>query len=198
MSGKGKGIIQHGFPPNIGEIKRYIPDVMTTPGVVITYFPHVYIPGGQPLPFDLQVHEGVHLKQQERNPKLWWTRYLTEEKFRFEQEVEAYGMQAALFLGTGNKFDKVLQRLAFDLSGPAYGNIVPFGVALSAIRNYAKSVDPIIARDFIQGVGLAWRTEPGTVDNSPQQGVPESGDSAVPGGAGGPSDPVGDGEVDKG
>lgn len=44
---------------------------------------------------DLEVHEMVHLEQQERlgDADIWWDKYLSDANFRKEQEIEAYKAQ---------------------------------------------------------------------------------------------------------
>jgi hypothetical protein len=83
----------------------------------------------------------VHIKQQGDNPKEWWDKYLTDKKFRLEQEVEAYGIQfASLKSVVRDDISKqFLTRFAVVLSSPMYGSMLSLQEAESKIRNYAKN-----------------------------------------------------------
>lgn len=79
-------------PPNIAEIRLY----MTPPqDAVFAYGDTIYCPSGDEIPPDVIIHEEVHQKQQENysSPEFWWTKYLLDPQFRYEQELEAYGEQ---------------------------------------------------------------------------------------------------------
>lgn len=89
-------------PPVYGAIVRAIGKPPAT--VVYAYGDVIYAPGlpaGDTLPAELLVHEGVHQRQQRDagGPDAWWSRYLTDPRFRFEQELEAYRAQVAFHTG---------------------------------------------------------------------------------------------------
>ena len=82
-----------GFPPNIKQIDEVL-HTKSKPTVVYTYGDTVYIPNGEALSDDLEVHEAVHIKQQaEMGAEEWWKKFLEDPEFRLSQELEAYQAQ---------------------------------------------------------------------------------------------------------
>ena len=90
------------------------------------------------LPDHLIVHESVHLNQQGRNiigAWLWLGLYLLSKRFRYIMELQAYRKQWQFFRENypfqyrGGFISKV----ASDLSGKMYGNIVSYQEAVRAI-----------------------------------------------------------------
>jgi hypothetical protein len=77
-----------------------------------------------PLPPDLIIHEQTHFKQQKKyGLDEWVMRYLMDDKFRLEQEVEAYRNQLASIKSREQRFHLWItcsEQLASDL----YSNIV--------------------------------------------------------------------------
>lgn len=82
--------IIHWFPPNYEEIKSALP---IKKGNIYAYGNFIYNPSGGEIPEDIIVHEGVHQRQQGKEPDVWWKRYLTDHDFRRDEEVEAYRVQ---------------------------------------------------------------------------------------------------------
>lgn len=115
-----------GFPPNIKEINNVLP----TKGksrVIYTYGDTVYIPNGEPLSDDLEVHESVHVVQQaEMGADVWWKRFLDEPEFRLSQELEAYRAQWLFIKVNKNRKIKraMFKHIVDSLSSPTYGNMV--------------------------------------------------------------------------
>lgn len=59
-----------------------------------TYGEKIYNPSGVHIADHIIEHESVHMWQQrDYGPATWWKRYFTEQEFRREQELEAYGHQ---------------------------------------------------------------------------------------------------------
>lgn len=85
---------------------------------------------------DLLVHEQVHMAQQENIGKdRWWKTYLIDEKFRLDQEVKAYREQYKYVKGNNREFNfRFLDRIAKDLSGSTYGNIISYKEALKLLQ----------------------------------------------------------------
>lgn len=124
------------YPPNYEEIKTRF-DIEGKP-VVFTYGDILYNPHEGGIPPHLIIHEKTHTKQQGNNPKEWWDRYLIDDKFRFDQEVEAYRNQYKFFKETTkdrNAVAKFLFKIASDLSGEIYGNLCTHTEAQQLIRN---------------------------------------------------------------
>jgi hypothetical protein len=128
--------VKNDYPPNYEEIKK----VLNPPETVI--FAHgdtIYNPSKAVITEDLKIHEGVHSVQQGNDPEKWWKEYLSNPKKRLEWETEAYAAQFRYFKDTPERFKKfVLGRMAMELSGEIYGNIISYGEAESKIRNYFK------------------------------------------------------------
>ena len=130
--------IKNDWPPNIEEIRK----VFDPPkGVVFTYGDTIYAPGGETIEPHLMKHEETHERQQGKDPKGWWGKYLKDPQFRLEQELEAYSNQyayAKVIIRDRNALAKFLFEIARDLAGPIYGNILTHGEAESKIKNRAN------------------------------------------------------------
>lgn len=122
------------YPPNIEEIQKIF-GRKAIAHAIFTYAPHVYYPDGGELPEHLVAHEQTHLSQQGDKPAEWWERYLVDQQFRLEQEVEAYREQYQNALETLPRKVRrqLLQQISRDLSGPLYGYIIKFDQAKEAI-----------------------------------------------------------------
>lgn len=116
------------FPPNYADICKAIPSVRGMRGVVFTYGDACYVqPTGNPtLSLDLEAHEETHVQQQaEIGADVWWQRYLSDKKFRLEQELEAYKVQYVVL----QQFPRAVRRkrlaaISKDLGGKMYGGII--------------------------------------------------------------------------
>ena len=137
------------LPPNIDEIKAAIPDIDITK-MVFTYGDTVYnVPldvDGHPIPLSphLEVHERVHIQQQtasDTTPALWWSKWLTDDDFKLQQELEAYAKQYAFVRGFApmEQCAQFLFQLAGSLSSD-YGLPLSLPEAESKIRNKAKAL----------------------------------------------------------
>lgn len=110
---------------------------------LLTYGDAIYVPFDGALTPDLRIHELNHCRQQgfnQADASNWWEKYLNEPEFRYSQELEAYREQYKFLkqhIKDRNKLFKELHRLAVDLSGPAYGKIVNYMVAIQEIRKAA-------------------------------------------------------------
>ncbi len=141
--------IVKGYPPNIEAIRAKF---ALSEYVIFTYGGVIYQPGSGVIPLDLMVHEETHEIQQMnfKSPDEWWDKYLDDEKFRLDQEVEAYRRQYEFYKDSkctkpGGKIREVrlrkfLLKVARDLSGPIYGNLVPMSEAKKLIKNNGGSV----------------------------------------------------------
>lgn len=115
---------------------------------IYAYGDTIYNPNKVMIPQDLIVHESVHMKQQNYNDndaKIWWERYLTDNLFRIEQEVEAYSAQykyVCTLYKDRNKRDKMLRQLAQFLSSPMYGSVLDVKESYKLIKNYGPTKVP--------------------------------------------------------
>jgi len=111
---------------------------------IFAYNGAIYNPADLDLPQDIIVHEMVHLAQQgdtEESATAWWDRYILDVYFRIQQEIEAYGAQyryAATIVKDRNRRYSLLRKLAESLSGPMYGNAIPFDSAITSIKKQAN------------------------------------------------------------
>ena len=105
-------------------------------GVVFTYGTDIY--SQYPLPDDLIVHEKTHVRQQlEMGKEKWWKKYFEDDKFRFNEELEAYRNQYKYFqnnIKDKNRLSESLQSLSGFLCGSMYGNLASFSEARKLIK----------------------------------------------------------------
>lgn len=130
--------IKDKYPPNIQKIRETFSSyTFDNSQTFFAYLPYIYNPSGIEIPTDLLFHESIHLKQQGNNPEQWWDKYLSDAKFRLEQELEAYRQQykfAKKIIKDRNKLAIGLMRMANCLSGPMYGNLLTQKEALEKIK----------------------------------------------------------------
>lgn len=124
------------FPPNYDAICAAIPGVIERNNVVFTYGDTIYNPYNGAIEDHLDVHESVHMQQQFAiGVETWWDKYLSDTKFRLEQEVEAYSEQYR-FVSKVYGLEPargLLRDIATDLSSAMYGNILDRKQARKAI-----------------------------------------------------------------
>lgn len=112
-----------------------------TQHTLYTYGDAIYNPSGQDIPEDIMVHEEVHMKQQGDNPDYWWSRFIDDQYFRVEQEVEAYAVQYRFMCNKfkdRNKRSQILMHYAKVLSSPIYGGVVGTMAAYQMIKKKAN------------------------------------------------------------
>lgn len=104
--------------------------------IAFTYGDTIY--AKRDLSFGLVAHEIIHIIQQKNIGKdIWWRRFLNDFLFRLEQEVEAYRNQYRVYkLNDPVGAEVELERIAQDLSGKMYGNIVDFDRAKELINQF--------------------------------------------------------------
>jgi hypothetical protein len=129
------------YPPNYEAVKLIFPN-SEEHKPIFCYEDTIYNPFNIEVTPDLEVHEGIHQKQQGNDVEGWWNRYLTNKEFRLEMEIEAYGAQYKFIKERiPKKFaDYGLEKMSFALSGELYGSLLSYGKARSKIRNYAKNI----------------------------------------------------------
>ena len=119
----------------LGDVSKYNP--------VFCYGDTIYNPFGREITPDVERHESIHSRQQAQftSPDDWYSRYLTDKKFRYEMELEAYSEQYSFgkeIVKKNKLTDAFLDSLASELCGEAYGLGLTFGEARSKIRNFAR------------------------------------------------------------
>lgn len=128
------------YPPNFQAIISKFPVVASMKNVVFTYGKVIYNPHGGVIDGPLSLHEATHSLQQDKmGPKKWWMRYLTDDEFRLDQELEAYQNQYRRFCEIHkdrNRQAVFLNRIASDLASQQYGGIITLLEARQRIRNF--------------------------------------------------------------
>lgn len=105
-----------------------------------TYGNAIYNPGGFEIPDHIVAHEEQHSVQQAGYPggkDAWWKAYLTDPRFRLEQEAEAYGAQVRFYrkrVKDRNARVRFLYNVASQLSGPLYQLSVTHAQAMAMIE----------------------------------------------------------------
>ena len=144
------------YPPNYIEIQKAFPKCEERKAV-FTYGETLHNPFNTVITRDLEIHEAVHAKQQGKDPKKWWNRYIDSHEFRLEQELEAYGVQlyhlknSPIIVKRPNKKDietylpsKVtdwyLEKFAEALSGELYGNLLNYHKVHTLLRHFVRNV----------------------------------------------------------
>lgn len=164
---KQKMKIVIGYPPNHREIKKRFN--LTQKGVIFTYGNFIFNPDNWDIPYHLLKHEATHARQQAAfgNVDEWWDKYMADDEFRLDMEIEAYYYQYQYFCK--NKKDPMkrqifLQKIAHDLSSSIYGNIISFEDAMSIIpkgktnednRPDGSGTKREVPRSYIDGVSAA-------------------------------------------
>lgn len=130
--------VKEEFPPNYEQVAARF-DIRGK-GVVFTYGDTLFSPGGTGIPPHLMAHEEMHMVQQKApgmTPELWWEKYLNDDSFRLDQELEAYQCQFKFerpFLKDRNRKARFLHQLASALSSPIYGGIISYPEAYRLIQ----------------------------------------------------------------
>jgi len=100
--------------------------------VIFALFPDIYT--NNELTPDLLIHEGTHLKQQEKiGVKEWVERYLNEPQFRLTQEIEAYKNQIHSIKDRNARSRCRIQSSQF-LASSLYGNIINYKEAFDILK----------------------------------------------------------------
>lgn len=128
-----------GRPPVWDALVEAIPTVVDSGPFYLAYDHGIYACNKAPLPPSKQlvVHEEVHFKQQdeyEGGPDAWWSDYLGDERFRLEQEIEAYATQIAWHKNQGGR-EWCLHWAASAISSPLYGNLLTYEEAKEVLRS---------------------------------------------------------------
>lgn len=104
-------------------------------GIIIAYDGKIYCklnPPSQKI-----YHEMVHLQEQkELGNEIWWEMYITNDKFRLDEELKAYRAEVKFIkkaIKNRNDAFEMIRNIAHDLSSEIYGNIISKDEALKLI-----------------------------------------------------------------
>lgn len=113
-------------------LKEYGKVFTITSDTIFAFIDTIYT--NNPLPDHLVVHEKVHLKRQNKvGVDIWVEQFLTDPKFRLNEERLAYLSQLRSIKDRENRFRlKVI--CARNLSSPLYGDICNFDEAMKLLH----------------------------------------------------------------
>lgn len=104
-------------------------------GIIIAYNGKIYCKFNPP-PQKIY-HESIHLNEQEKlGNEIWWEMYITNDKFRLDEELKAYRAEVRFIrkaIKNRNDAFEMIRRIAHDLSSQIYGNIISKDEALKLI-----------------------------------------------------------------
>lgn len=127
-------IVLYERPPLWEEIDKKF-SVANKP-VVFSWGDRLYNPLGGYLQPWLLAHEAFHGSRQ-KDPEVWWRQYLTDDRFRLNEELPAHRIEYQEFCRhqldrnvRSRFFHETARRLASDL----YGNLISPSQALRALR----------------------------------------------------------------
>jgi hypothetical protein len=133
-------MIINGLPPNFEQVHAAFPRA-DQPGVLFAYYPNIHNPSGIVVPPALVAHEEVHLhRQRDAGPTQWWYQYLTDNGFRYNEELLAH---VAEFKhqknGDRNASARLLTATALRLVAPLY-NYQPPRTLQQAIKDLRREI----------------------------------------------------------
>jgi len=129
------------LPPNYEAVKEKFNPAKTA---IFTYGDTIYNPSGGVLTPELLAHEAVHEGQQGADPQAWWDRYMVDDQFRLEQELEAHRVEYQAFCARvkdRNRRAVFLNQIATRLASPMYGRVV-------TVREASRLIAQPPARQF--------------------------------------------------
>lgn len=138
-------MVRNERPPNFARIASAFPEAACG-GVLFSYGPDIYNPSGVVIPDWLLAHEKKHCERQ-LDPEAWWDRYLTDDDFRYNEELiahrEEYRVQVSK-VRDRNARARLAMRTAKRLVAPLYNFQPPRSLtqAYKDIRELGKSGVP--------------------------------------------------------
>lgn len=127
-------IIVQEFPPNIDAIRQAFP---LTGHEIFAYGDTIFSPRHAVLPPELIKHEEVHQLQQGDDVEGWWDRYIENERFRAQQELEAHiaeWLSLKSRIKDRNERVRACAHVARKLAAPLYGKVFSYREAMSILR----------------------------------------------------------------
>lgn len=159
---KGKFEMRLGPPPNFEAIAKRFP--IRGRKLIFAYAPYIYCNNGAYCGPVKIAHESIHLARQGSDPAGWWDRYLSDDAFRYEEEVLAH-VAEFLFLCEKEPSRGAKRRnlvvVASNLASPIYGGMITVAGAKDLLKSCAAE-----AAKRIEGLDG---------DQGPQRGVQQGG-----------------------
>lgn len=145
------------YPPNIKEIAARFPGARGH-GVIFAYAPYIYAPHHKPggIPPELLAHEEVHIVRQEKmGVKKWWAVYLTNDQFRYVEELLAHRAEYEFLSKLSRQVRRsALKVVADKLAAPLYGRLVTRDQAI-----YFLTVENLEGCPDCHGLGVNFKAE---------------------------------------
>ena len=125
--------VVEGLPPNYDAIVAKFGPLPA--GVCFAWGDCIYTENYKNVDEHLVVHEMVHRRQQEAvgGPEAWWARYLEDDRFRLDQEIEAYRAQIASY-PTRDQRRHARKEIAKQLASSMYGYVISEPAARVALQ----------------------------------------------------------------
>jgi hypothetical protein len=120
--------IKNEFPPNYAAIsERFGLDKLDTKTFkpIFAWGLFIYNPHNAFIGAELMAHEEVHSSRQNFNPERWWYSYLTDDNFRFVEELAAHVIEYKVLVQhhgkTRDQRRQLFHYVAARLCSPMYG-----------------------------------------------------------------------------
>lgn len=128
-------------PPNFDAILEAFPDA-GKPGVLFAYGENIFNPSNVKIPNWLIAHEYKHCARQFlTSAEVWWEGYLTDQAFRYHEELLAHVAELREAMGASkdrNTRFKLFDRTARRLIAPLY-NYQPVKTLRDALNDIAQA-----------------------------------------------------------
>ena len=133
-------MIIHARPPIFDRIHAAFPKA-DSPGVMFAYDGDIYNPSGIVVPPALIAHENVHLLRQTiSGADLWWTLYLEDSEYRYNEELLAHAAEfKAQRAADRNVSARLLMATALRLVAPLY-NYQPPRTLQQAMKDLRREI----------------------------------------------------------
>lgn len=134
----------HNRPPNFADIDAIF-NVRTKHGVLFCYGSNLFNPSGVEVPTWIMAHEIAHSERQGDTIdaiRAWWGRYLTEPKFRLDEEIIAHQAEWKAYLETRpNRQQRrgYLVQISKRLSSDLYGKMITKERAKEIIQSHTQT-----------------------------------------------------------
>ena len=130
-------------PPNYDAIVAVFPKAANR-GVLFAYGDHVYNPSNVSIPKWIIAHEYKHCARQFlTSPETWWEGYLTDQEFRYHEELLAHAAEFQeakdMAVRDRNVYARLFDRTAHRLIAPLYNYQPP-----KKLRDALKDLEQLV------------------------------------------------------
>jgi hypothetical protein len=133
-------IIVTDYPPLYNEIARVF-NLNPNDCVIFSWGERIYNPMALTITPELLAHEMVHGLRQGTSQKrieAWWAQYMSQPKFRLEEEILAHRAEYQWFMANGNRKQRrtAIKRTSKRLAAPLYGDMISVSAAKDILRTH--------------------------------------------------------------